>query len=567
MSGDKDDEVDRFYTSCAPQESPYDKAIRRDLSRTYPHQAYFRPGSRGQDELFQVMKAYALYDRECGYCQGMQFLVGSLLLHMPEEDAFRTWVHLMKRYNLRGHFLPGMPTLELQIYQFSRLVEDIMPTLHAHLVRQGVKTSMYASPWFLTAFCYRFPLELAFRVLDMVFLEGLDCLFRFAVLLLKKNEKTLLSFDFENAVLFLKERILDVYRVPVSEDEVSESASANRAAADAHDAASNDAPESEKLRSAPRSVPLAEGPAQEKLQFDATAFFGDAADMAERIRAMQLDRYAEEYRAHVAKMSAPLQELETLRQNTWNMAAHVKELEQDQELQATAHMELMKQVVAATLAKDEVEEQLVQYKTLYAEATLARERVIQEGQSGAADGTAQPQGKEEEDVPAQEHLLPEPGAAQPVPPVMSPPHMAQDASSAHSSSSGVAQSVSATVASWGKWMSLTRPALARPEEASEGLSSSSDTLLPAGWDEEPSSKPPLGSTLSARQPSQLPEALEAPDAPDTPDTPEAPGTLGTPGEEPGAARLEKANVEENEKELAEPNAGSGSLHRCASSGS
>lgn len=48
-----------------------------------------------------------------------------------------------------------MPGLQLRLFQFDRLVEDLIPLLHVHFLRNGVKSSMYAGQWFLTLFSYR----------------------------------------------------------------------------------------------------------------------------------------------------------------------------------------------------------------------------------------------------------------------------------------------------------------------------------------------------------------------------------------------------------------------------
>lgn len=40
--------------------------------------------------------SYSLYDPEVGYCQGSPFIVGLLLMHMPEEDAFLTFIQMMR---------------------------------------------------------------------------------------------------------------------------------------------------------------------------------------------------------------------------------------------------------------------------------------------------------------------------------------------------------------------------------------------------------------------------------------------------------------------------------------
>lgn len=49
-----------------------------------------------KESLFNVMKAYSLHDREVGYCQGSAFIVGLLLMQMPEEEAFAVLVKLMQ---------------------------------------------------------------------------------------------------------------------------------------------------------------------------------------------------------------------------------------------------------------------------------------------------------------------------------------------------------------------------------------------------------------------------------------------------------------------------------------
>lgn len=45
-------------------------------------------GRGGQASLRRVLKAYSLYDKEVGYCQGMNFITGMFLTIMSEEEAF-----------------------------------------------------------------------------------------------------------------------------------------------------------------------------------------------------------------------------------------------------------------------------------------------------------------------------------------------------------------------------------------------------------------------------------------------------------------------------------------------
>jgi hypothetical protein len=83
MSASKDPELEAVYSRLMKQSSPHEKAIIRDLNRTFPTHEYFHDGAGiGQGNLLNIMKAYSLYDEEVGYCQGMAFVVGPLLLNV-----------------------------------------------------------------------------------------------------------------------------------------------------------------------------------------------------------------------------------------------------------------------------------------------------------------------------------------------------------------------------------------------------------------------------------------------------------------------------------------------------
>ena len=43
--------------------------------------------SQGQASLFRVLKALSVFDPEVGFCQGMPFVAGMLLLYMGEEAS------------------------------------------------------------------------------------------------------------------------------------------------------------------------------------------------------------------------------------------------------------------------------------------------------------------------------------------------------------------------------------------------------------------------------------------------------------------------------------------------
>ncbi|KAM8745753.1 ecotropic viral integration site 5 protein homolog isoform X3 [Acanthopagrus latus] len=186
------------YSELLKMTSPCEKLIRRDIARTYPEHEFFKEkDSLGQEVLFNVMKAYSLVDREVGYCQGSAFIVGLLLMQMPEEEAFCVFVKLMQDYRLRELFKPSMAELGLCMYQFEYMIQEQLPELHMHFQAQSFHTSMYASSWFLTIFLTSFPLPVATRIFDIFMCEGLEIVFRVGLAILQMNQTELIQLDME----------------------------------------------------------------------------------------------------------------------------------------------------------------------------------------------------------------------------------------------------------------------------------------------------------------------------------------------------------------------------------
>ncbi|GFY31270.1 ecotropic viral integration site 5 ortholog [Trichonephila clavipes] len=197
-----------LYTDYLKSTSPCEKVILRDIARTYPEHEFFREkDGPGQESLFNVMKAYSLHDREVGYCQGSAFIVGLLLLQMPEEDAFSVMVRLMEDYRLREMYKPSMAELGLCMYQLECIVQEQIPELHMHFQAQSFHTSMYASSWFLTLFTSSLSLHLACRVMDLFLSEGMEMIFRIGIAILQYCKEDLLQHDMEGMLRYFQKEM------------------------------------------------------------------------------------------------------------------------------------------------------------------------------------------------------------------------------------------------------------------------------------------------------------------------------------------------------------------------
>ncbi|XP_062068631.1 TBC1 domain family member 1 isoform X2 [Lepus europaeus] len=206
----------QFPSKQQPRDVPYKELLKQltsqqhailiDLGRTFPTHPYFSAQlGAGQLSLYNILKAYSLLDQEVGYCQGLSFVAGILLLHMSEEEAFKMLKFLMFDMGLRKQYRPDMIILQIQMYQLSRLLHDYHRDLYNHLEEHEIGPSLYAAPWFLTVFASQFPLGFVARVFDMIFLQGSEVIFKVALSLLGSHKPLILQHEnLETIVDFIK---------------------------------------------------------------------------------------------------------------------------------------------------------------------------------------------------------------------------------------------------------------------------------------------------------------------------------------------------------------------------
>ncbi|TGO38214.1 hypothetical protein BHYA_0079g00130 [Botrytis hyacinthi] len=220
MSGARDRILEEQFDRLCGESSPYEGIIGKDLGRSFPGVEMFRdPEGDGQRMLGRVLKCFSLYDHKIGYCQGLGFLVGPLLMHMGDKQAFCVLVRLMEHYDLRNCFLPDLSGLHVRIHQFRELLKLHLPALSTHLDVLQVEPA-YVSQWFLSFFATTCPLPMLFRIYDVIFAEGAsETIMRVALSLMRKNETKILSCtEFEDVMqLLLSRGLWDVYHYNADE--------------------------------------------------------------------------------------------------------------------------------------------------------------------------------------------------------------------------------------------------------------------------------------------------------------------------------------------------------------
>lgn len=180
--------------------------ISKDVARTYPCIERFACRD-GQQAILRVLRAYAAYDPDIGYCQGMNFIAGLLLLYLETESfAFGGLVVLMEERGLRELYNHDMSRLQAELWQLSQL----MPKgLSEHLEKHGVLPVLFASSWLLTCFAVDFPISFAARVMDVLLTDSCEkVMLKVALAILKKCQRQLKRrHDMEEILVYLKSEV------------------------------------------------------------------------------------------------------------------------------------------------------------------------------------------------------------------------------------------------------------------------------------------------------------------------------------------------------------------------
>lgn len=168
------------------------EAIKIDLPRTFPNNIFF--GSI-QSQLYNILIGYSNYDRRVGYCQGLNYIAGLLLLVCKDEEV---------TFWLLKHFLQEV-TKDYHIKSMSGLIKDIgvmvqlirinVPEVYEHVRRIGLSWTVILTKWFICIYAEVLPTETVLRVWDCIFSEGHKVCYRYTFSLFPSLIIILVSFQ------------------------------------------------------------------------------------------------------------------------------------------------------------------------------------------------------------------------------------------------------------------------------------------------------------------------------------------------------------------------------------
>lgn len=174
--------------------------INKDILRTMEEQEINLPEL--QEPLFRVLKAIALLDKELSYCQGMNFIIGFILILMQgnEVDAFYFSIALFSqtysdKFGIRGFYLEDFPLLDLYMFIFEYHFKKRMSKLYSKLKTFEIPAHCWVGKWFQTLFVNAFPEAIVIKIWDGILAFGIQFIISIALSIINHFESGLLALD------------------------------------------------------------------------------------------------------------------------------------------------------------------------------------------------------------------------------------------------------------------------------------------------------------------------------------------------------------------------------------
>ncbi|XP_064615398.1 growth hormone-regulated TBC protein 1-A-like [Liolophura sinensis] len=189
------------------------ETINLDIHRTFPENIYFAETddpSGLRNPLRKVLTALAHKNQRTGYCQGLNFITGMLLLIVRDDEKVFWLMDTLINNILPDYYAPDMLVLQAEQEVLGKLVKWKVPAVYAHMESQGVSWTLVGMKWFICLYADVLPTETVLRIWDCLFFEGSKILFRVAVALIMLNkERILASKNFSELMDLFKEIVTD----------------------------------------------------------------------------------------------------------------------------------------------------------------------------------------------------------------------------------------------------------------------------------------------------------------------------------------------------------------------
>eukprot|EP00040_Diaphanoeca_grandis_P005916 m.35092 g.35092 ORF g.35092 m.35092 type:complete len:394 (-) comp17083_c1_seq2:95-1276(-) len=171
----------------------YADQISLDIPRTFPNNIHFKTEKDNQQQLHRVLLAYANHNPKVGYCQGMNFVAGMLLLVLEGNEEQTFWLFDAMVAKLPPKLYDEtMIGIQIETATLAEIIktnfEDVAKILKARSCLEVLP--VISVKWFINAFVDTVPEETVLRIWDVLFYEDWKVIYRVGVAMLVKAQKS-----------------------------------------------------------------------------------------------------------------------------------------------------------------------------------------------------------------------------------------------------------------------------------------------------------------------------------------------------------------------------------------
>ncbi|KAL1497664.1 hypothetical protein ABEB36_008587 [Hypothenemus hampei] len=168
-------------------------AIKIDLPRTFPDNIFFSGREPLPNMLYNVLATFAHQNSEVGYCQGLSYVAGLILLVTKDEAASFWLLKTLIEQLLPKYYVRTMSGLITDLDVLNELVRKYEPLVQRHIQNIGMPWAMGTTKWFICLYADVLPTETVLRIWDSLFFEGSKILFRVALTLIRLHKAAILQ--------------------------------------------------------------------------------------------------------------------------------------------------------------------------------------------------------------------------------------------------------------------------------------------------------------------------------------------------------------------------------------